>query len=159
MVGGLVVKAEYDFNDCPEIDILVVPGGLITEEFLANSKVINWLQKQSKNAAITLSVCSGALLLAKAGLLNTLSVTTHHLVLDNLLAIDPTITLKKDERFVDNGRIITAAGVTAGYDAAMYIAYKTVGRDAFFKAGESSKSCSLWPYLSNIEYYYVNFLC
>lgn len=144
MVGGLVVKAEYDFNDCPEIDILVVPGGLITEELLANTKVINWLQNQSKNTVITLSVCSGALLLAKAGLLSKLPVTTHHLCFDDLLAIDPTIILKKDERFVDNGQIITAAGVTAGYDAAMYIVAKTVGGDAFFKAGEILEYGDAW---------------
>lgn len=144
MAGGLVLKAEYDFNDCPAIDILVVPGGLITEQILSNSNVIGWLQNQSKNAAITLSVCSGAVLLAKAGLLSELSVTTHHLVFDDLLAIDPTIMPKKDERFVDNGRIITAAGVTAGYDAAMHIVYKTAGRDAFFKAGEILEYGDAW---------------
>ncbi|TWH47906.1 DJ-1/PfpI family protein [Sporomusa sp. KB1] len=144
MAGGLVVKAEYDFNDCPEIDILVVPGGLITEELLANPNVIGWLQDRSRNAAIILSVCSGAVLLAKAGLLSELSVTTHHLAFDDLLTIDPTIMLKKDERFVDNGRIITAAGVTAGYDAAMHIVYKTAGRDAFFKAGEILEYGDAW---------------
>lgn len=144
MAGGLVVKAEYDFIDCPEIDILVVPGGLITDDLLTNTTVINWLQTQSKHAAITLSVCSGAVLLAKAGLINGLSVTTHHLILDDLLAIDPTISLKKEERFVDNGRIITAAGVTAGYDAAMHIVYKTAGRDAFFKAGEILEYGDAW---------------
>lgn len=144
MAGGLVVKAEYDFIDCPAIDILVVPGGLMTEGLLANTHVISWLQNQSKHAAITLSVCSGAVLLAKAGLLRGLSVTTHHLALEDLLTIDPTITLKKAERFVDNGRIITAAGVTAGYDAAMYIVAKTVGGDAFFKAGEILEYGDAW---------------
>ena len=69
LTGELLFKAEYTFSDCPAIDILVVPGGTITEELLANTTVINWLQKQSNKAAITLSVCSGAILLAKAGLL------------------------------------------------------------------------------------------
>jgi transcriptional regulator GlxA family with amidase domain len=142
--GGLVFKAEYDFSDCPAIDILVVPGGRITEALLSNQNVIEWLQNQSKNAEITFSVCSGALLLAKAGLLKESSATTHHLAFDALLAIDPTITLKKDERFIDSGRIITAAGVTAGYDAAMHIAYKTAGRDAFFKVGEILEYGEAW---------------
>ncbi|MDF2573008.1 MAG: hypothetical protein K0R55_4612 [Sporomusa sp.] len=144
MAGGLVVKSEYDFNDCPEIDILVIPGGTITEELLANNNVISWLQDQSKNTAITLSVCSGAVLLAKAGLLSGLSVTTHHLAFNDLLAVDPTIILKKDERFVDSGRIITAAGVTAGYDAAMYIVYKTAGGNALLKAGEILEYGNAW---------------
>lgn len=144
MAGGLVIKAEYDFNNCPPIDILVVPGGQGTEKLLANPNVISWLQNQSKSAAIILSVCSGAVLLAKAGLLSELSATTHHLVFDDLLDIDSTIILKKDERFVDNGRIITAAGVTAGYDAAMHIVYKTAGRDAFFKAGEILEYGDAW---------------
>ncbi|SEP14536.1 DJ-1/PfpI family protein [Propionispora vibrioides] len=144
LAGELLFKAEYTFSDCPAIDILVVPGGTITEELLANTTVINWLQKQSNKAAITLSVCSGAILLAKAGLLNGLSVTTHHLTFDDLSAIDPTITLKKNDRFVDTGRIITAAGVTAGYDAAMHIVYKTAGRSAFFKAGEILEYGDAW---------------
>ncbi|WP_025717511.1 DJ-1/PfpI family protein [Paenibacillus sp. 1-18] len=144
LVGGLVVKAEYDFNDCPEIDILVIPGGAITEELLANANVISWLEDRSKNAAITLSVCTGAVLLAKTGLLSGLSATTHHLAFDKLLAIEPTIMLKKDERFVDNGHIITAAGATAGYDAAMHIVYKTAGGYALLKAGEVLEYGNAW---------------
>ena len=144
MTGGLVFKAEYDFNDCPPIDILVIPGGAVTGELLANTNVIHWLQAKSQNTLITLSICNGALLLAKAGLLRGLPATTHHLAFDNLLALDPTITLKKEERFVESGRIITAAGVTAGYDAAMYIAYKTAGSEAFFKAGEILEYGDAW---------------
>lgn len=144
MAGGLVVKAEYDFNDCPVIDILVIPGGSVTEELLANDKVISWLAAQSKNAAITLSVCTGSVLLAKAGLLGGLPATTHHLAYEDLVAVDPTVILKKDERFVDSGRIVTAAGVTAGYDAAMYVVYKTAGSEAFFKAGEVLEYGDAW---------------
>jgi transcriptional regulator GlxA family with amidase domain len=134
--SGLIVKADYDFTDCPQADIIVIPGCNTAPELLGNSTIISWIQTQNKNAEITFSVCSGALLAAKAGLLTGMPVTTHHMCFDKLLEIDPTINLNKTERFIDNGSIITAAGVSAGIDAALYIVYKKSGRDAFFKASE-----------------------
>lgn len=134
--AGLVVKADYDFNDCPQADIIVIPGGRITPELLENSNVIHWIQSQHKNAAIVFSVCNGSMLAAKAGLLSGLPATTHHMCFSELLAIDPSIHLNKEERFIDNGSIITAAGVSAGIDAALYIVYKLSGKEAFFKVSE-----------------------
>ncbi|HWR42896.1 DJ-1/PfpI family protein [Sporomusa sp.] len=141
---GLVVKAEYGFTDCPQADIIVIPGGNVTPELLGNPNLINWIQAQSKNAEITLSVCSGAILIAKAGLLAGLPAVTHHMCYESLLAIEPTITLNKSDRFVDNGSVITAAGVSAGIDAALHIVYKVSGKEAFFKACEFMEYGDAW---------------
>jgi len=135
----LTVKANYDFTDCPQADIVIVPGG-DTPAILGNTAIIQWIQEQSQKAEIVFSVCNGALLLAKAGLLKELSATTHHDFYDALLEIDPTIRLNKKDRFVDNGNIVTSAGISAGIDAALHIINKTLGQEAYLK------SCKILEY-------------
>jgi len=141
---GLVVKAEYDFTDCPQIDILVIPGGNVTSELLSNDNIGNWIKVQSKKVEIIFSVCNGAGLIAKAGLLKGLSATTHHSFFEKLAEIDPTIHILKNERFVDNGHIITAGGIAAGIDAALAIVFKVSGGEAFRKASEIMEYGKVW---------------
>lgn len=139
----LTVKAAYDFTNCPQADIVVIPGGN-TPKLLDNVQIIEWIQKQKQQAEIVFSVCNGALLLAKAGLLKGVSATTHHKFYDALLEIDPTIHLNKQDRFVDNGNIITAAGISAGIDAALHIIHKTLGKEAYLKSCEILEYGDAW---------------
>jgi transcriptional regulator GlxA family with amidase domain len=119
--NGLAVSPTHSFADCPPVDILVVPGGYGTRREMHNELVIDWIRVQAATAELILSVCTGALLLARAGLLAGLEVTTHHGALDLLAETAPDAVVRADQRFVDNGRVITSAGVAAGIDAALHV--------------------------------------
>jgi len=123
---GLVVTPSYGFDNHPAIDILVVPGGLGARREVHNDTVKTWLRKNAGTVDHLLSVCTGALLIGAAGLLDGLQATTHHSAYEKLAEIAPAATVIRDRRFVDNGKIITAAGVTAGIDAAIHLAEKLV---------------------------------
>ncbi|GAG22595.1 unnamed protein product, partial [marine sediment metagenome] len=94
-------------------DILVVPGGYGTRQVLEKRDIIEWIQLVSKEAELVLSVCTGSLVLAKAGILEGLQATTHHQVLDTLASLAPNTKIINDKRYVDNGSIVTAAGISA----------------------------------------------
>lgn len=125
-INGLSINPHYTMDDCPHLDILVIPGGYGTRALLNEKYYINWVLDKSKEAELVLSVCTGSLLLAKAGLLTGLKATTHHQCLDLLAGLDPSIRIKR-ERFADNGHIITAAGIAAGIDMSLYVVGKLVG--------------------------------
>lgn len=135
--NGLVVKADYNFSDCPQADILVIPGGVDLTDQLANEKVLKWVKEQYTHSEITMTVCTGTLLLAKIGLLKGLSATTHHFAYDLLLGLTPETDIQKGKRFVDNGKIVTAAGVSAGIDSALYIVSRLLGPEV---AADASKT-------------------
>jgi transcriptional regulator GlxA family with amidase domain len=117
--NGLRVIADTSFADMPSPDVLVVPGGDGVYPLKDDATVHRLIQQQREKGQL-LSVCTGSLLLAKAGVLHNLPATTYHTRLERLVEYDPTITPKHGERFVDNGNIITAAGVSAGIDASLY---------------------------------------
>ncbi len=127
-VNGLKIVSDYRLDNHPKLDILVVPGGYGARAAIKNHKLLNWVNEVSKNSEYVLSVCTGSLILAQAGLLNYLEATTHHTCYDFLEELDSSLILRK-ERFIDNGRIITAAGVSAGIDASMYLIEKIHSRD------------------------------
>ncbi len=127
--GGLSVNPTYDLSKSPPIDILIVPGGTGTRREIHNQKLLEWIIKRAAEAELTLSVCTGALLLAKAGLLGGLEVTTHHDALDLLKELEPRGLIRSDRRFVDNGRIILSAGISAGIDMSLYVIAKLHGKE------------------------------
>lgn len=127
--SGLIVKADYGFLDCPQADILVIPGGDVRPELIANERIQRWIQQQNQQNQITFSVCNGAMLLAKAGLLKDLSATTHRYFYDKLSKIDETIVVLEKVRYVDTGKIITAAGISAGIDGALHIVLRVFGEE------------------------------
>jgi transcriptional regulator GlxA family with amidase domain len=92
-----------------------------------NELAIDWIRSQAAHAEVVLSVCTGALLLARAGLLAGLEVTTHHGALDLLAETAPDAVVRADRRFVDNGRVITSAGISAGIDAALHVVARLLG--------------------------------
>jgi transcriptional regulator GlxA family with amidase domain len=126
--GKLSVNPSYTLGQCPQPDILIVPGGSGTRQEMHNQSLIKWIRTCSEQAELVLSVCTGALLLAKAGLLEGLTATTHHGALDLLKVIAPNTTVQH-KRFVDNGRIILAAGISAGIDMSLYVVAKLLGEE------------------------------
>lgn len=124
----LSVNPRYMLKDCPAPDILVVPGGYGTRREMNNASLIQWIKETSAKTELILSVCTGALLLAKAGLLAGLTATTHHGALDLLKQTAPQTTVLPDRRVVDNGKIIVSAGISAGIDASFHIVSKLLGK-------------------------------
>lgn len=128
--GRLSINPQYPLHNCPAPDVLVVPGGWGTREQLTNTAVLEWLRKTAPQCKVILSVCTGSLLLAKAGLLDGLSATTHHEAIDLLQLMAPNTTIRRFERFIDNGQIVVAAGISAGIDAALHVVSKLLNPEA-----------------------------
>ena len=121
MTGGLQVVPHYDVANAPEPNVIVVPAHKSTPESLA------WLKRASAGADVTMSVCTGAFQLARAGLLAGLPATTHHDFWDRFAQEFPDIELKRGVRFVDSGRIATAGGLTSGIDMALHVVERYFG--------------------------------
>jgi transcriptional regulator GlxA family with amidase domain len=124
----LSVNPQYTIQDCPQPDILLVPGGYGTRREMHNQVLIDWISKSFPHSELLLSVCTGALLLAKAGLLENLAATTHHLAIDLLKEVAPNTEIRAGDRFVDNGKIIVSAGISAGIDMSLYVVGKLLGK-------------------------------
>lgn len=118
--GGLRVIPDHDFATAPPIDLLVVPGGFGTRALLQDGTVLDWIRRIAAGAGRVTSVCTGALLLAQAGLLAGRRATTHWGALDLLASLDPTIRVDAAARVVKDG-ITTSAGVSAGIDMALAV--------------------------------------
>lgn len=128
--NGLTVIPDYDFKNAPDFDILIIPGGYGAEEIeIKNPIVIKWIKESSKKADLTASVCTGAFLLAKAGLLDGKFATTHWMDLERLKKEFPEVMVIGDKKFVDEGNIITAGGISAGINMSLYIVEKLLGRE------------------------------
>lgn len=130
--GGLSVMPAFIFGGHPQIDILIVPGGDVSAE-LAKPGVISWISKQSRAAQLTASVCTGAFLLGKAGLLDGKTVTTHWEDIDDLRAMFPGATVKENVRYIDQGTLVTSAGISAGTDMSLHLVARLGGEDLAVK--------------------------
>jgi len=118
--GFVRIAPAYGIADAPRPDVLVIPGGNV-RSLISSPETMAWIGRVAKEAEVVMSVCNGAFVLAHAGLLDGLEATTHHAALASLREEVPTATVHADRRFVDNGRIITSAGVSAGIDAALHV--------------------------------------
>lgn len=123
--GGLIVTPHYAFGDAPEIDLLLVPGGQGTRPLLEDSDTLDWIRRAASRARQVTSVCTGSLVLAKAGLLAGRRATTHWNALDLLAALDVG-QVDRGARVVDDG-IVTSAGVASGIDMAFYVVERLCG--------------------------------
>ena len=123
--GFVQVKPEFTFENSPQPDILLVPGGA-ARNVVRDEKSMAWIEKVAADA-ITLSVCNGAFVLASAGLLDGKEATTHHGSIDALRRIEGIVKVHDDRRFVDNGSVITSAGVSAGIDMSLYLVERLLG--------------------------------
>jgi transcriptional regulator GlxA family with amidase domain len=132
---GLQVIPAYSLNDCPPPDILVVPGG--NSNLPAENKALaDWLTETIPTVPIVMSVCTGAIILGKLGLLTGLETTTWHGALDVLQAIEPTASVKKGVRWTDNGGMLSTAGISAGIDGALHLVSRLHGPDVARRTAE-----------------------
>lgn len=134
----LTIKPTYTLEKAPKADIIVIPGGggihpdgtpFGSRREMNNPIVLNWVKEQSAHAKLTLSVCTGALILAKAGLLEGKAATTHFKTIDALRSVSENITVKENIRFVDEETIITSAGISAGIDMSLHVVGKLLGKE------------------------------
>jgi len=125
--GGLRVQPDYSFASAPAVDVLVIPGGSVGPQ-LTNSAVLDWLAHATSHARINSSVCTGAFLLGTLGLLEGRSVTTHWSALDELASRFPTASVQREVRWVDNGTVVTSAGISAGIDMSLHLVERLCGR-------------------------------
>lgn len=128
--NGLTVVPDFALTEAPKPDVLIVPGGSGTRALLNRPVLLDWIEQQVPSAEIVMSVCSGALVLAKLGLLDGLEATTHHEVMSFLAKLAPRAVLKPGERFTDNGKICTSGGISAGIDLSFHIVKRLLGNDA-----------------------------
>lgn len=127
--GGLTVCRHFSPFDSPATDILLVPGGAGVLDQLDNRELIEWLRIKSREAELTTSVCTGAILLAVCGLLNGREATTHHYCFEQLRHYAPETTINENCRFVDTGNIITSAGISAGIDMCLHVVSRLHNQD------------------------------
>ena len=124
--GGLRVVPHHDFASAPHVDLLVIPGGFGTRPLLEDAPTLEWIRRTAAAAGTVTSVCTGSLLLARAGLLAGKRATTHWAALDLLAGLDPTVTVDREARVVADG-VISSAGVAAGIDMAFAVVEKVCG--------------------------------
>ncbi|HEY4301232.1 MAG TPA: DJ-1/PfpI family protein [Candidatus Didemnitutus sp.] len=126
--GGVTVLPDYTLGDCPRPDVTVVPGGNM-QPVEGRADVLEWVRHNTSDGQVMLSVCTGAFVLAEAGLLDGLSATTHHFGYEEFARRYPKVRVDRTARYVDNGRVITAGGVSAGIDAALHVVERLAGHD------------------------------
>jgi len=118
--GGLKIVPRYHISDHPKINLLIIPGGIVSDE-LEKEHLISWIKESSGAADITASVCTGAFLLGEAGLLQSKAATTHWEDIPDLVSMLPDIQIKRDVRWVDEGNVVTAVGISAGIDMSLHL--------------------------------------
>lgn len=123
---GMTVTPKYTFDNAPKPDIIVLPGGNVPAH-MNKPKVVKWVQESASQSEYVMSVCNGAFYLGKAGLLDGLSATTYYGLIDELKTLAPKAKIVNDQRFVDNGKIITTAGLSSGIDGALHLVEKIAG--------------------------------
>jgi transcriptional regulator GlxA family with amidase domain len=125
--GGMKVIPDYTFESCPKLDILVVPGGWGIRKELNNQAMLDWLRSRAAKVETLSSVCTGSILLGFAGLLDGLHATTHWDALDWMRDSFPSVNVEYDKRVVEDGKVFTSAGISAGIDMALKIVARQYG--------------------------------
>lgn len=140
--GGLRVLADHTWLDAPPLDVLVYPGGQGAGRELGDAEVLAWLRLVAGSARLVTSVCTGSLVLAAAGLLDGRPATTHWASLQHLSALGRDVEVRPDDRFVDDGNLITAAGVSAGIDMALHLVARLASPE---RAGQVARALQYDP--------------
>jgi transcriptional regulator GlxA family with amidase domain len=126
--GGLMVYPNFDINNHPPVDLFVVPGGDPTAE-CERKEIIDWITRTASKTIVTASVCTGAFLLGKAGLLRGRAATTHWSDIEDLRIAFPDTTVQTDKRWVDGNKIVTSAGISAGLDMSLHLVARVENRE------------------------------
>lgn len=126
--GGYKVIPDHGFHQHPKVDVLIVVGGVHTDE-MDKPSVIDWISQQAKKSSIVASVCTGAFLLAKANVLQTQTVTTHWEDISDLRRMFPKLDVIEGVRWVDEGELVTSGGISAGIDMSLHLVSKLYGEN------------------------------
>lgn len=118
---GVRVKPDHDWQSAPPIDVLIYPGGIGTRSQLEDPSILSWVQGKAVEGVLMTSVCTGSLVYAAADLLDGRPATTHWAWLELLASLGTDIELRPEDRYVDDGNVITSAGVSAGIDMALHL--------------------------------------
>lgn len=126
---GMVLGAHCALEDAPPLDLLLHPGGQGTRPLLRDPAHLDWVRAQRQTVPLMTSVCTGSLVYAAAGLLSGRPATTYWSCFDELLALDETVQPRPDDRWVDDGDVVTSAGVSAGIDMSLHLVARLAGDD------------------------------
>ncbi|RBQ31181.1 AraC family transcriptional regulator [Arcobacter sp. FW59] len=141
--GNMKIIPDFDFETCPNLDILIVPGGMGTRKLMYDEKVLNFIKQKAKEVELLSSVCTGSLILASAKLLDGVNATTHWKSLDRMEEEFKNVKVCRDKHFVEDGNIISSAGISAGIDMALYVVKKYFGEEV----SRSTAKHMEYPYL------------
>lgn len=126
---GLTIMAAHSYDSIGPLDVLLYPGGYGTRAHLRDEAQLDWVRARRADTALLTSVCTGSLVYAAAGLLKGRPATTHWGSLDLLQELDPSLELRRDDRYVDDGDVISSAGVSAGIDMALHLVVRLAGEE------------------------------
>jgi transcriptional regulator GlxA family with amidase domain len=127
--GGLKVIPDATLDDCPALDVLIVPGGWGIRRLIADERLLTWVAERGRKVETLASVCTGAMLLARAGLLDGRRATTHWRSLDWMRESFPSVTVENTSHVVEDGNVLTSAGISAGIDMALRVVARYYGDD------------------------------
>ena len=130
--GGFMVQPHYNITNHPAIDVLIVPGGVVTAE-LERAEITHWIGRIAASSGITASVCTGSFLLAQAGLLQNRRATTHWEDIGDLRAMFPEVKVETETRWIDTGPVVTSAGISAGIDMSLHLVARLAGDESAIK--------------------------
>lgn len=136
---GVHVVADYSFEDAPQFDLVLVPGGFGTFQATSNPKLMEWVKKSASAAEMVTSVCSGSVILAKAGLLDGRPATSNKQYYTMCTAQGPEVEWVKEARWVDDGNIVTSSGVSAGMDMALHVISRLYGEDTAMRIANGTE--------------------
>lgn len=136
--GDLKVITDFNFDNHPKLDLVLVPGGWGTRKEVQNPVLIEWLRTQKQKSQLIVSVCTGSFLLAEAGLLEDLESTTHWASIERMRQAYPTVQIIQDKRFIvsGEGRIVTSAGIAAGIDMSLFLVSELIGREIALRTAQ-----------------------
>lgn len=144
-VKGPATVAEFGFDDCPQLDLLLLPGGVGTFAALENEPLLDFLRKRAPQAQVTMSVCSGSALLAKAGLLDGLRATSNKQFFDLAVQQSDRVEWVEAARWVDSGAMVTSSGVSAGMDMALAVIERLYSKE------DAERICELTEYERQLD--------
>jgi len=144
-VGGLIFTPDTTIHNCPDLDLLIIPGGWGTRKEIDNKMIIGWIADKAAEARLIASVCTGSSLLGRAGLLNGREATTHWQAFDFLRESAPAIKIREDVRFTTTVPIFTSAGISSGIDLALKIVSYFLG----IEVGKATARHMEYPYPEN----------
>jgi len=124
---GPAVVAEFGFADCPRLDLLLIPGGMGTRAEVENAALLDWLRRRAPETEVTMSVCTGSALLARAGLLDGKRATSNKMFFQWVAEQGPRVEWIRQARWVEDGRYATSSGVSAGMDMALAVIARLAG--------------------------------